>query len=70
MQKICIDGQCLKHCLLSFFKWKENIHKFDEDFIKNYDEDSDKEYILEEDVEYPKSLPNIHGHFPFLAEEL
>ena len=70
MQKICIDGQCLKHCLLSFFKWKENIHKFDEDFIKNYDEDSDKEYILEEGVEYPKSLPNIHGHFPFLAEEL
>ena len=52
------------------FKWKKNIDKFDEDFIKNYDEDSDKEYILEEDVEYPKSLPNIHGHFPFLAEEL
>ena len=52
------------------FKWKKNIRKFDEDFIKNYDEDSDKEFILEEDVEYPKNLPNIHGHFPFLAEEL
>ena len=32
------------------FKWKGNMLKFNEDFIKNYDEDSDKEYILEVDV--------------------
>ena len=24
------------------FKWKKNMFKFNEDFIKNYDEDSDK----------------------------
>ena len=24
------------------FKWKKNVLKFNEDFIKNYDEDSDK----------------------------
>ena len=32
------------------FKWKRNISRFNEDFIKNYDEDSDKGYILEVDV--------------------
>ena len=37
------------------FKWKKNISKFTEDFIKNYDEDSDKRYILEVDVEDPKN---------------
>ena len=36
------------------FKWKKNVSKFEEDFIKNYDEDSNKGYILEVDIEYPK----------------
>ena len=38
------------------FKWieKDNISKFDEEFIKNYDEDSDQGYILEVDVEFQK----------------
>ena len=31
-QKLPVDG----------FKWKENISKFNEDFIKKYDEDSNK----------------------------
>ena len=31
-QKLSVDG----------FKWKKNISKFNEDFIKNYDKDSDK----------------------------
>ena len=35
-QKLPVDG----------FKWKENVSKFNEDFIKNYDEDSNKGYIL------------------------
>ena len=35
-QKLLVDG----------FKWKKNILKLNEDFIKNYDEDSDKGYIL------------------------
>ena len=38
---------------LNGFKWKKNVSKFDEDFIKNYDEDSNKGYILEVEVEYP-----------------
>ena len=33
---------------------KDNISKFDEEFIKNYDEDSDQGYILEVDVEFQK----------------
>ena len=36
-------------------KWKKNIHKFDEEFIKSFDEDSDKGYIFDVDVEYPKN---------------
>ena len=39
-QKLPVDG----------FKWKENMSKFNEKFMKNYDEDSDKGYILEVDV--------------------
>ena len=47
---------------------EKNIHKFNEDFIKNYDEDSDKGYILKVNAEYPKNLCNLHGDLPFLAE--
>ena len=50
------------------FKWKKNVSKFHEDFIKNYNENSNKEYILEVDIEYPKNLLNFHGDLPFLAE--
>ena len=37
------------------FKWieKDDISKFDEEFIKNCDEDRDQGYILEVDAEYP-----------------
>ena len=45
-QKLPVDG----------FKWKKDMLKFTEEFIKNYDEDSDKGYILEVDAEYPKHL--------------
>ena len=50
------------------FKWKKNISRFNEKFIKIYDEDSDKGYILEADVEYPKRLHNCHNDLPFLPE--
>ena len=50
------------------FEWEENIHKFNEDFIKYYDEDSTKGYFLEVDVEYPKKLFNLHKNFLFLPE--
>ena len=43
------------------FKWKQNMLKFNKDFINNYDEDSDQGYILEVDVEYPKGLHNLHS---------
>ena len=59
-QKLPVDG----------YKWKKNMLKFNEDFIKNYDEDSDKGYILEVDVKYPKSLHNLHCDLPFLPEKM
>ena len=49
-------------------EWQENIHKFNQDFIKNYDEDSNKGYFLEVDVEYPKNLCSLHSDLPFLPE--
>ena len=52
------------------FKWKKNMIKFNEDFIKNYDEDSDKGYTLEVDVEYPKNLHDFDSHLPFLPERM
>ena len=59
-QKLPVDG----------FKWKKNISKFNEDFIKNYDEESDEGYILEEDVEYAKNLHDLHDDLPFISEKM
>ena len=52
------------------FKWKKNMSKFNEEFIKNYDEYSDKGYILEVDVKYPKNLHGLHEDLPFLPERM
>ena len=49
-------------------KWKKDVSKFDEEFIKNSDEGSDKGYILKVDVSYSKHLLNIHGDLPFLGD--
>ena len=57
-QKFPLDGS----------KWKKNMLKLNEDFIKNYDEDSDKG--LELDVEYPKNLYDLHSDLPFLPERM
>ena len=53
------------------FKWiaKDDISKFDENFIKNYDENSDKGYILEVDAEYPENIHKLHSDLPFLPEK-
>ena len=48
------------------FKWKKNLSKFDDEFIKKYDEESNKGYIPEVDVECTKDLHNLHSNLPFL----
>ena len=35
---------------VDIFKWKQNMLKFNKDFIKNYDEESNKGCILEVDA--------------------
>ena len=55
---------------VSGFKWKKNMLKFNEEFIKNYDEDSDKGNIHEVDVKYPKNLHGLHEDLPFLPERM
>ena len=55
---------------VSGFRWKKNMSKFTEEFIKNYDEDSDKGYILEVDVKYPKKLHGLHEDLPLLPERM
>ena len=57
-QKLSVNG----------FNWKENIDKFDEDFIKQYVVVSKERYVLEVDAENPKNVFNFHSDFPFLAE--
>ena len=49
------------------FKWKKNVPKFYEEFIKNYHEDSNKGNMFEVDVEYPKDLHNLHSDLLFLS---
>ena len=51
-------------------KWKNNMSKFNEKFIKNYDENSDIGHTLKAYVEYPKRLHNLHSELPFLAERI
>ena len=61
-------GQVMSQKLpVNGFKWKKNVSKFDEDFIKNYNESRHKGYILEVDVEFPKNLLNLHDDLSFLA---
>ena len=55
---------------VSGFKWKKNMLKFTEEFIKNYDKDSNKGYILEVDVKYPKKLHDLHSDLPLLPERM
>ena len=52
------------------FKWKKNVSKFNEQFIKSYDEDSNKTYIYEVDVEYPEELHNLQINLLFLLERM
>ena len=47
---------------------KEDLSKFNEDFIKNYDENSIKGYFLGVDIDYLKKLFNLHKDLPFLPE--
>ena len=50
------------------FVWVTDLHKFNEDFIKNCDENGDVGYFLEVDIEYPKKLFDLHKDLPFLPE--
>ena len=54
------------------FTWieKDDISKFDEEFIKNYYEDSDQGYILEGDVKYPENINMLHTNLAFLPERM
>ena len=48
IKTICMDGQCIKNCLLMVLNIKKMMKK------TSYDEDSNKGYIFEVDVKYPK----------------
>ena len=48
------------------FKWRKDIEKFTNKFIKIYDHNSSKGYLLEADFKYPKILRIKHKKLPFL----
>ena len=56
--------------LVNDFKWvkKEQLSKFNKEFIKNYDENGNIGYFLEVDIDYLKELLNLHKDLPFLPE--
>ena len=56
--------------LVNSFKWKQNMLKFNEEFIKNYDEHSDNGYVLEVNAEYPKYFHDFHSGLPSLPERM
>ena len=55
-QKLCVHG----------FKWVEDLHEFDEGFIKNFNQKSKEEYFLEVDIQYPEKLHIVQKDLPFL----
>ena len=57
-----------KKLLVDGFKWKNDLSRFNENFIKNYDKNSDAGYFLEVDIEYPKHLWSSHKDLPFSPE--
>ena len=52
------------------FKWLDNEHVINEEFIKNYSENDKKGYILAVDVKYRKKLHDLHSDLPFLPERM
>ena len=54
-----------KKLLVNGFKWKNDLSRFNENFIKNYDKNSDVGYFLEVNIEYPKHLWSSHKDLPF-----
>ena len=63
-----LNGQAIfQKSPVNGFKWKKNVTKFHEKFIKNCDKDNNKGYILKVHVEYSK---HIHSNLPFLSERM
>ena len=58
-KKLPVDG----------FEWKNDLSRFNDNFIKNYNENSDMGCFLEVDIEYPKQLWSSPKDLPFFLKE-
>ena len=62
-----MDGQCLKKFPVNGSKWKNDVSRFNERFIKNYIENSDIGYFLE--VQYQKNFLVLIRIYHFYQKE-
>ena len=70
-----LDANNLYRCAVSQklpvngFKWKDDLSRFNERFIKSYNENSNIGNLIEVDVEYPKNYLVLIKIYRFYVKE-
>ena len=55
---------------MNYFKWIEDISKFDESFINSHNDKNDEGHFFEFKAQYSEKLHSLHNDLPFLPERM